>query len=209
MPHCPTKLLKKVALYFTLILVGIACAPRALAHTDNFTSGVLKIKVTTSPGHATGGTAWEVRAPNGKQYTITNAHVCGQFPSMDAFSESRNQEFPGLKVIDMDRENDICVLEGVPQVRPFQLGDSPYPNEVVEILGHPGLQRQTWSKGLITDSLAGEARSTAPVFPGSSGSPAFDRDGYVMGMVSAYQLSDGHSIMIVADTLRGFLKSLK
>lgn len=84
----------------------------------------------------------------------------------------------------------------------------------VEIIGYPGGGRLTSSTGKVLsyeedplNATAGEVIvSSAPAEPGSSGSPMYDNEGRVVGVVYAASPDGAHSLAIPVSTLMGLLE---
>jgi S1-C subfamily serine protease len=160
--------------------------------------------------HSWGGSAFEVAAPSGKILTLTNAHVCRLAidGKMDAYNEYLDASYVDLKVLKIDPENDLCMLTRAGNLEPLPFGSQPKTNEPVIILGHPGLSYLVRTDGFVLSLEAGELITSAKVAPGSSGSPVFDKDFNVVGIVNAMFDATHESIGIALDTVKGFLKGL-
>lgn len=151
------------------------------------------------PGKQSTGTAFTVSA---KGHALTNYHI------VDGCTEVKVTGREGLaKVITSDSVNDIALLQ-------LPGGDSeafstfnPDPaklrqGEDIVVFGYP-LDSLLSSGGNLTpgtlSALTGmgnntnQIQITAPLQPGSSGSPVLDRKGDVIGMVSA-KLDDGKAV---------------
>lgn len=98
---------------------------------------------------AAGGTGFELMAPDGKKYTVTNAHVCTL--AKDGSLVAIREKGPSLllKVIKVSQNTDLCVLEGIPDVPGLTLKDHEDNNSRVFAVGHPYLRPSTISSGFI------------------------------------------------------------
>lgn len=91
--------------------------------------------------------------------------------------------------------------------------NNPEVGDEVEIVGYPGGGRLTTTSGRVVsyeadplNSNAGEVIATdAPAQRGSSGSPLYNQNGEVVGVVYAATSDGRHSLAVPVETLRGLL----
>ena len=107
-----------------------------------------------------GGTGFQVEGPSGTSYIVTNSHVC-EF----AQSAAKDQNFVLVKqtdhwlkrrVLEVDGEADLCLLEGAPNIAGLKLGGDVKIGDYVAAVGHPHLGPTTMSEGEVvarTDTL--------------------------------------------------------
>ncbi|KTC07659.1 trypsin-like peptidase domain-containing protein [Pseudomonas sp. ICMP 10191] len=145
------------------------------------------------------GTAFVV----GPAHVMTCAHVIEDMGVFYIISlEGRYKAEPVV----IDRRNDIALLrvQGAPLLSPvtFRDGQGCEPGDTVAVLGYPlasisggGLQvTQGGISGLFgLHNDASLFQFTAPIQPGSSGSPLFDNGGAVIGMVTS-TVPDGQNM---------------
>jgi hypothetical protein len=119
-------------------------------------SRVYKIQ---SDAHSGGGTGFQIKAPSGTNYIVTNSHVC-------QYIESRSLDFDKqtVAVIDNDGDlvrrrvvaisdqSDLCLIEGMPGVDGLSTGAEPTLGEHMMIVGHPHLRPLTLSPGEVVGS---------------------------------------------------------
>ncbi|HVQ39423.1 MAG TPA: trypsin-like peptidase domain-containing protein [Pyrinomonadaceae bacterium] len=132
---------------------------------------------------------------------VTNRHVIDNAYRAEVHS-SNGSTYPVKGVLAVDAEGDIALLKvDVPlnQVRPLLLDKtSPQEGESVVVIGNPfGLE------GSVTNGIVSAVRDiptfgriiqiTAPISPGSSGSPVVNMQGQVIG-VATLQITGGQSI---------------
>ena len=132
---------------------------------------------------------------------VTNRHVIENAYRAEVHSYNGNV-YPVKGVVAVDAEGDIAVLrvEAPPgQIRPLSLDrTSPQEGESVVVIGNPfGLE------GSVTNGIVSAVRDiptfgriiqiTAPISPGSSGSPVVNMQGQVIG-VATLQITGGQSI---------------
>jgi len=132
---------------------------------------------------------------------VTNRHVIDNAYRAEVHSYNGNI-YPVKGVVAVDAEGDIALLKvdaPVNQVRPLLLDrTSPQEGESVVVIGNPfGLE------GSVTNGIVSAVRDiptfgriiqiTAPISPGSSGSPVVNMQGQVIG-VATLQITGGQSI---------------
>lgn len=132
---------------------------------------------------------------------VTNRHVIDNAYRAEVHS-SNGSIYPVKGVLAVDAEGDIALLkvDAPPnQVRPLSLDrTSPQEGESIVVIGNPfGLE------GSVTNGIVSAVRDiptfgriiqiTAPISPGSSGSPVVNMQGQVIG-VATLQITGGQSI---------------
>lgn len=140
---------------------------------------------------------------------VTNAHVVEGQVSRARFADGTTRDVEGLVALDEEADVAILKVEGG-GYRPFTLrtGVTPTVGERVVVIGSPTGLDQTVTDGTISavrpeglppeeaareDEVARASllQITAPIAPGSSGSPVLDTTGEVVGIAqSASNLSD-------------------
>lgn len=190
-------MLRLPALLAVASLLVMSCSATYAGARDKREAGSI-FKVRNAQGG--GGTAWATEGPNGEQFLVSNAHVCGDDLEMAAENERDSQTWPGRQVLAKDNLNDVCLLSGIPGIEPLEIDESGElrPKDNIRILGHPALGPLTSALGFINWLSGGEIGSTARVYPGNSGSPAFNDDGEVAAMVSAYEMPSRFSVLVDA-----------
>src|SRR4030095_7554226 len=132
---------------------------------------------------------------------VTNRHVIDGAYRAEVHS-SNGTVYPVKGVVAVDAEGDLALLKvdiPVPQIRPLPLDrTSPQEGESVVVIGNPlGLE------GSVTNGIVSAVRDipgfgriiqiTAPISPGSSGSPVVNMQGQVIG-VATLQITGGQSV---------------
>jgi tetratricopeptide (TPR) repeat protein len=132
---------------------------------------------------------------------VTNRHVIENAYRAEVHSYNGNV-YPVKGVLAVDAEGDLALLRvDTPrgQVRPLQLDKtSPQEGESIVVIGNPfGLE------GSVTNGIVSAVRDiptfgriiqiTAPISPGSSGSPVVNMQGQVIG-VATLQITGGQSV---------------
>lgn len=101
-------------------------------------------------GSATG---FEVKAPSGKVYTLTNAHVCGlQKDGIVMVGEKRNSgRLIPKRVIEVYTENDLCLVEGLEGYEGLSLADSYSIGDLNYTTGYPLGEALNFSSGYLKE----------------------------------------------------------
>jgi len=161
-------------------------------------------KVMKSPIEGNGGTGFEVMAPSGATFVMTNAHVCNILladgTSKIAWVSNGLIAMP-RRVVAISDEKDLCLLEGISGGMGLKVSkDAPQVGEWLHVVGHPKLGPLIMSSGefyeVCTINVAGPRMSTPSVKRGSycttavadvgsSGSPAVNEYGEVIGVLFA------------------------
>jgi len=99
-------------------------------------------------GEVSGGTGFQVDAGNGKIYTLTNKHICKLQDKHNRLEYEKNNGDKGyIKVIDVSKTHDLCILEAVPNIKPLSLAFFANTTDDVWLSGHPGLRALTLERG--------------------------------------------------------------
>lgn len=102
-------------------------------------------------GNTGGGTGFAVEAPSGKNYVLTNRHVCqiaDGAPRITAVVPGITREVD-LNIIEISKESDLCILSGLNDREGLKLAKKTYDEEVITSLGHPSLRGITLSQGYL------------------------------------------------------------
>jgi len=182
-------------------------------HTPNRANPEMSVIELLTDSGQSGGTGFEVLAPSGKQYTVTNAHMC-KAGAVNAVIG--NRRIP-LRIIEqaLDGQPDLCLLEGLdrPALRVSQIDIDP--GDSVDVYGYGLLLPLTHTHGLFVGD-AGEAAvqyfgfhagyATSSILPGNSGSPVLDAYGRVVGVAFASgEALDYRTLFIRLSDLINFL----
>ena len=77
------------------------------------------VKLTKTYNGKRGGTGFQVKAPSGKQYTLTNAHICAAGNKLIAHTQYGKKV--EVKVIEIYKKHDLCIMDPVKEVRPLKI----------------------------------------------------------------------------------------
>jgi S1-C subfamily serine protease len=97
------------------------------------------------------GTAFEMKAPSGKVYTITNAHVCGlqKDGNVMLFEKHNSKRLVPKRVLEVYEENDLCIVEGLEGYEGLSMGSETTIGQTVWSLGFPLGEALNISKGRV------------------------------------------------------------
>jgi len=145
------------------------------------------------------------------QRIITNEHVVAGAYSAEVFTNEWH--YDQITILNADKDMDLAILRvDADDEIPLQINPDAElkPGQRVIAIGHPLGLEKTVSDGLIssvqtTDGVQ-EVQVTAPISPGSSGSPLLDQQGRVIGVVYA-TICEGQNLnfAIGIQTLNEFL----
>src|SRR5712692_1267139 len=132
---------------------------------------------------------------------VTNRHVIEGAYRAEVHLNSGNS-FPVKSVLAVDAEGDVALLKveaPLNQVRPLPIDrTSPQEGESIVVIGNPFGLEGSVSNGIVSAvrDIPGFGRIiqiTAPISPGSSGSPVVNMQGQVIG-VATLQITGGQSV---------------
>jgi tetratricopeptide (TPR) repeat protein len=130
---------------------------------------------------------------------VTNYHVIGM--ASDIKVKAGNKIFDVEGLIFTDKKNDLAILKArakdLPVVKLGVIGEANI-GEHVYVIGNPSGLENTISVGLLRgirkiDEKREILRTTTPVSPGSSGSPVFNKNGKVVGVVTSSPISESRN----------------
>ena len=151
-------LLKKISkgfLQITKILAVAAMFAFVLVKSPqmhgNFIRHYVGKNVVKVMGPRGGGSGFQVVAPSGNQYIMTNNHICLLADKKDMLDVYLlDAKYPiKRKVIKRLPHHDLCLLEPIDGLRPLSVANNVSVGEMVGLIGHPGLRPLTLSKGEV------------------------------------------------------------
>jgi S1-C subfamily serine protease len=106
--------------------------------------------------HGGGGTGFQVRAPSGQDYVVTNSHVCNHVLSVAAPENAGTAllvdddgNWIRRHVVAISDQSDLCLIEGAPGISGLSLGNEPQKGDTATVVGHPFLKPIELSSGEI------------------------------------------------------------
>jgi S1-C subfamily serine protease len=144
-------------IFLMAFIVGLVVTPRLIelyrsGVRNAVTSRVFQIRGVKD---GSGGTGFQIEAPSGEHYIVTNAHIC-EAALKEAKSESflivqKDDHSIKRQVIEISEEADLCLVEGWPNMTGLPLGDIPEVGDLVSAVGHPLLGPVTMTTGEVTE----------------------------------------------------------
>jgi S1-C subfamily serine protease len=135
---------KSLALAGTIVY-GAILAPELHNHYLRWEVGESVVQVL-HPEKNGGGTGFAVKGDSGKEYIMTNRHVCEVAVNGFVRIKTVDRQFI-RKVIYQDTVHDLCLIDGFKGLAPISLGSDQSKGEFHYVVGHPGLRQLTTSVG--------------------------------------------------------------
>jgi S1-C subfamily serine protease len=129
------------------IVYGAAITPELHNHYLRYEVGESVVQVL-HPEQFGGGTGFAIQGKSGKDYIMTNRHVCEV--GVDGMVRI---QVPGRKktlmkrIIYKDTVHDLCLIDGVKGLAPISIGSDLVEGNLLYVVGHPGLRKLTTSVG--------------------------------------------------------------
>ncbi len=180
-------------LIILILLPAVSLADAGKIFKEN-SKAVVVVTAYDEKGNAIGkGSGFIVRRDGA---VVTNYHVIGMARDIKIKAGNKVLDVEGL--IFTDEINDLVLLKAkaknMPVVKLGVIGKANI-GEHVYVIGYPSGLESTISVGLLSgirkiDEKREILKMTAPVSPGSSGSPVFNRNGEVIGVVTSSPISE-------------------
>lgn len=155
------------------------------------------------------GTGFNVIAPSGKIYTITNKHVCDKQKFLIQDENGTPRIHIVLKIYD---KADLCVLSST-SLSGFKMADTHIKGQSIQVLGYPLGIRSLTSGSIIGYGhdasfedvyFSSDAKSNY----GSSGSPVLDDKDNVIGVVEGINDKNQQSVIVPLEFLQDALRDM-
>lgn len=116
----------------------------------NVGSRVVKLVAIDKLGQIRGGgTGFQVVAPSGVSYLLTNAHVCEAFPEGSVNAQLGDGRIMPRRILEISDRTDLCLVEGIPGMDGLKLASNVDIGQTLALIGHPVLQPLSISLGDI------------------------------------------------------------
>jgi serine protease Do len=176
---------RRIAILFFVVALGQSAFADFVQLVARAKPAVVQLEVQTDDDFKS-GTGFFI-SPNG--YLVTNAHViAGASRRSDIVAMSNDgTHYLVERIAYMDPDADIAILKcdctGVAYLQ-LELRDDAAEGQSVLVIGNPEGLQGTVSNGLVAAIRTEEnlIQITAPISPGSSGSPVLNEDGRVVGV---------------------------
>ena len=149
-------ILKPLALVVVLLAVFVAVLELPHLRTAllryRVAARVFEVKGVKNGG---GGTGFQIRAPSGISYIVTNAHVCesamktGQ--DKNYLLIQKDEFLMKRRILEISDRADLCLIEGWPGLSGLHLGSPSEVGDMVFAVGHPFLGPATMTAGEVTE----------------------------------------------------------
>lgn len=124
-------------------------------------------------GFQGGGSGFAIKGESGKDYIMTNRHVCDI--STNGWVKIKSDKGLSVfkRIVYKDTIHDLCLVEGDSRLDALTLGSAPEKGDSFYIIGHPGLRQLTLSQGeyigyslvpMIDDSVIDRNQCTGHVY---------------------------------------------
>lgn len=137
--------LKSIALAST-IMYGAMITPEVHNAYLRWEVGESVVQVL-HPQQFGGGTGFAVKAKSGKEYIMTNRHVCEVQQGGFVRIKTQDNKFYFRRVVYQDKVHDLCLVQGIEGLAPLTLGSDQEKGNLMYVVGHPGLRDLTTSVG--------------------------------------------------------------
>lgn len=147
--------MKKFLIYLGLTVTGLCLFAASGASKDIGASlydeaGPSVVTILPPDLRKTGGTGFAIHAPSGKDYILTNGHVCAVAQEGKVAVMVEGSARPRiLKILEVSENTDLCLIEGAPSVKGLSLAHSLAWLRHLTVLGHPRLEPLTVSQGYV------------------------------------------------------------
>jgi len=231
------KIAKTGILLIAMILVGAACCGKGKIPSIKYSKAVAadaatvfvmqEIAIEGMPMPLVfSGTGFGIAHEMGSTYVLTAGHICSNLSSNPVTGEEppphtstfklfdrEGNEYPAT-VYSISDEQDLCLLETETRLRITKIAkDNPQPGDVIHYSGYPTgmyiLNGLNYFDGRFSGADPdGNHLYSMPVTSGASGSPVYNNDGEVIGLVSAVLVEFHHiSIGVGRENILEFLLS--
>jgi S1-C subfamily serine protease len=128
------------------ITYGAIVAPEVHNHYLRYEVGESVVRVLSMHSDG-GGTGFAIKGNSGKEYIMTNRHVCEVQSNGVIRVKPPGKKAIYRKVVHMDKIHDLCLIEGIKGLAPISIGSDQLKGDTLYVVGHPGLRQLTVSKG--------------------------------------------------------------
>ena len=139
------KKISKLILSLVVILAVVSTGAVMFEHYIYDYKGSSVVMLTRTEAARSGGTGFQIKAPSGKLFIMTNAHICKI--GKELFAHKQDGEKQKIKVIEIYKDHDLCLMEPVDGLKPLKIEEDIHLHERVWLIGHPALRPLTLESG--------------------------------------------------------------
>lgn len=144
-----------VAFAFSIIALSFAANKFHVKYLEYHVGGnTVYIEAAADSDHRGSGTGFQVIAPSGKIYTMTNAHICSMANKKGVImiqDKKNSGRMLPKRVIEVYPEHDLCIVEGLEGYSGLSLGSDLEVSEPVYALGYPLGEAMHYSEGRVKE----------------------------------------------------------
>jgi S1-C subfamily serine protease len=145
--------LTEYTILFALVALLVAHGPELHYQYLEHQVGRVTVKALKSEEGYSGGTGFYVKAPSGKNFILTNHHVCGKAVNEIVYIKHETGEaserIVPRRIIDQSEGKDLCLIEGYGDYDGTELASKTSRGSLVWVIGHPRLNSLTVSFGQL------------------------------------------------------------
>lgn len=170
------------------------------------------------------GTGFSLSSGAKGSKVLTNKHVCAATTHAEYALVLPNGKQVPAKFVKISKDADLCLLDTEEKIKPVKLAKYDADRAThITVIGAPHAQFPFFTEGYVSGyhyvamSLSDEddmevrfrAQFTScPIYPGNSGSPAYNDDGYVVGIMFAGRRDAEHmTLMVPVELIHQFLEA--
>jgi len=142
------KVFKTLANGLILCIVGLAFISTSHEVYDKYLYDLKAssvVKITKTHAGRRGGTGFMVKAPSGKKFIMTNAHICSMGDILVVTDYKGRKRVS--KVHKVYPKHDLCLMNAVSDVPTLSIASNLEKRERVHLIGHPGLRDLSFESG--------------------------------------------------------------
>lgn len=206
--------MRQIAFTSTIVVATLFCAVPQVQSEDSIPALVKRAQpaIVTVIGYDESGEPAQLGTGffiDRRGYLITNRHVIAGSSKAEIKTHS-GRIYPVKRILAEDEEGDLVKVDidiALRSVKTLKLAKKvPDPGQRVIVIGSPFGLEQTVSDGIVStvreaESVGKVVQITAPISPGSSGSPVLNLDGTVLG-VATVQFAAGQNLNFAIPSTR-------
>lgn len=140
-----------LALATTLVLAFLVALQIPILYKNHIVNSVKPnvYRIFMNKRLTSGGTGFNVVAPSGKNYILTNAHICDGATDNQLLVEASGARPVYRRILENSGNTDLCLLEGFHNTNPLTLANDVRVGAKLTVLGHPLLNPLVKREGVL------------------------------------------------------------